>query len=75
MNLIDRVGDDEAGGDMVALGPVEWLCEHCSDEFVPVLREGIEGHPGLNLYTKWKRENSDEYAWTRLRKQTMPKSW
>jgi hypothetical protein len=68
MNLIDRVGDDDATAEMVALGPVEWLCEHCSDDFIPVLSEAVDRHPGLSLYTKWNRENSEHPAWRRLRK-------
>ena len=72
MNLIDLVRDDDATAEMVALGPVEWLCEHCDDEFVPILREAIRIHPGFATFTRWNRENSNDPAWTRFRKNPSP---
>ncbi len=74
MNLIDQVGDDEATAEMVALGPVEWLCEHCDDEFVPIISEAVRKHPGFATFTKWKRERSNDPAWMRYSEKPSPKS-
>ncbi len=74
MDLIDQVGDDDATSEMIALGPVEWLCEHCSDDFVPIVRDAIRIHPGFATYTKWKRENSNDSAWMRFRIDPSPTS-
>lgn len=74
MNLIDQVGDDEGTAEMVALGPVEWLFEHCDDEFVPIVVEAVRKHPGLATFTKWKRENSNDPSWTRFRRNPSPTS-
>jgi len=74
MDLIDQVGDDDTTGEMVALGPVDWLCEHCADEFVPIIRDAIRRHPGFATFTKWNRENSNDYAWMRFRINTSPTS-
>jgi uncharacterized protein YlaI len=72
MDLIDQVDDDEVTAEMVALGPVEWLCEHCDDEFVQIISEAIRMHSGFARFTKWKRDNSNDPAWVRFRRNPSP---
>jgi len=72
MDLIDQVGDDDATAEMIALGPVEWLCERCSDDFVPIIRDAIRRHTGFATFTKWQRENSNDPAWKRFRVSPSP---
>ncbi len=68
MNLIDQGGHEDQVAEMIDLGPVEWLCEHSSDEFVPLIMEAVRMHPGFARSTKWNRENSNDPAWTRFQK-------
>ena len=66
LDLIDRVDKDDPCAEMIALGPIEWLFEHASDDFVPVINEAIRKHPKLATWTKWKRENSSKKTWKRF---------
>lgn len=67
LNLIDRVHNDDSTAEMVAIGPVEWLCGNCNDDFVPILREAIRKHAGIATFTRGNRENSTDPSWLRLR--------
>lgn len=53
--------------EMIAMGPVEFLVEHCPESFAPVLRDAVRDHPRFALFTQGNREHSDKPAWTRLR--------
>jgi hypothetical protein len=66
LNLLDLSDENEAINEMVAIGPAEWLVEHCPDEFVILLREAIRSHPGFALATSWKRAHSEHPRWKAL---------
>lgn len=68
LNLLDfSEKEDDMLQEMIAMGPVEWLIEHCPESFAPILRDAVRDHPRFALFTEWKREHSDKPAWTRLK--------
>jgi len=73
LNLLDfSVDEDDMLQEMIALGPVEWLIEHCPASSAPILREAVLNHPRFALFTQWKRENDPRPEWARLRGRTSP---
>lgn len=67
LNLLDLSTNDEEISEMVAMGPLEWLVEHCPEDFAILLREAVSNHPGFALATSWKRLHSDHSKWRTLR--------
>jgi hypothetical protein len=67
LNLIDQAGEDEAIGEAIGLGPVEWLVEKSPATFVPVLREAVRRHSGFELYTRWNRDQVPHHRCAEIR--------
>ncbi len=68
LNLIDQVKEDEEVAEMIAMGPATGIVESTAGDFTPILQQAISTYPTFALYTKWRRENSDDPRWTRLSK-------